>query len=858
MKTAPLHFAVASLVLLVGLLAVALVVVLGGCAEEAHSGLPEAEEPLFVDVALSAGITHRHHRPVLDAQLSNIMSWMASVGAAVASADYDGDGWQDFFVTESRKGEPNLLYRNQGDGSFAEVGEQAGLAQANDARGTSMDAVWGDYDNDGLVDLYLVRWGTDSLYRNQGDGTFREVTAEVFQRRDGQPGTEWANGNAAIFLDFDRDGLLDIYVGNYFREVDLWHLGSTRIMHEDFERARNGGANYLYQQQGDGSFVEVAEKHGVADPGWTLAVGAADLDGDGWPDLYAADDFGPDQLFLSDGEGSWRNATESALGYDTKKGMNVDFGDFNNDGWLDIYVSNITTAEYLQEGNMLWYNEGPDESGEIHFTDVGLEARAYDGGWGWGAKFFDYDNDGDLDIVAVNGFISAGEGSYWYDLASWTVTGEHSDDARNWPAIGDRSFSGYERTRLWRNEGLLAFTENAGPTGLDSDRDGRGIAVVDYDNDGDLDLFIANQGDAPQLFRNGLLDHRQTAAGAHWLRVALVTDPSSGVNRDGIGTRVTLATAAGVLVRERDGGNGFAGQSEPRLHFGLGTVDLVEMLEVRWPDGGLQYFEDVAVDQILTLHQDPGSYAERRELEISQPRRLSPLPGTQVAKRALPSAAEIEGQLAELESLLRGVYQAREASDYRRLAAEYDAHDRAIAFLTERADTTKNPAWRIELSVAYVDKIPACGGLAAIVCKGSVAKRGLDEADKVLAAQPDSWLALYSRGMNHLHWPRALRHSDDAARDLERCAELQEQSGVVAPYQQRVYVALGQAYAKAGRYDEARRAWRRGLGRFPGADELERHLEIDSDDELLSFVKEKRSLQAPVDTDLSFYDSEGS
>ena len=260
-------------------------------------------------MARQAGITHQHHKPVLDSKLDNIMAWMTSVGAAAAATDYDNDGWIDLYVTDSRKGEPNRLYRNDGIGadgqaSFTEVGAAVALADVNGDAGASMDAVWGDYDNDGWADLYLVRWGRDSLYRNNGPGadgqiTFSEVSKTLFRQRDGEPGIDWANGNGAIFLDFDLDGRLDIYVGNYFREVDLWNLEDTRILHESFETARDGGGNFLFHQQADGTFSEIAAEKGLDDVGWTLAVGSADLNGDNWPDIYSANDFGPDQLFLS-------------------------------------------------------------------------------------------------------------------------------------------------------------------------------------------------------------------------------------------------------------------------------------------------------------------------------------------------------------------------------------------------------------------------------------------------------------------------------------------------------------------------------------------------------------------------------
>ncbi len=834
-------------------LALAAAAVLGsGCSGDA---VAERGEPrTFTDVTQQAGITHRHHKPVLDSQLAPIMSWMASVGAAVAAGDADNDGWIDLYVTDSRQGEPNYLYMNQGDGTFTEVGAQAGVADLNGEHGTSMDAVWGDFDNDGWVDLYVVRWGRDVLLRNNGRGadgrlSFTDVSEQHFRRRGGEPGIDWANGNAAIFFDFDLDGRLDIYVGNYFAEVDLWNLEDTRIMHDDFERARNGGHNFLYHQQDDGSFVEVATDLGLDDPGWTLAVGAGDLDDNGWPDLYCADDFGPDQLFLNRG-GSFANVSDTAIGFDSKKGMNVDFGDFDNDGWLDVYVTNITTAEYLQEGNMLWYNQGLGDDGELKMIDIALESGTYDGGWGWGAKFFDYDNDGDLDIVSANGFISAGEGSYWYDLASWTVTGIDSADARNWPPIGERSFSGYERLRLWRNDGLYSFTEQAKNAGLESISDGRGIAVVDYDNDGDLDVFVANQDAEPNLYRN---DH---GAPGHWLTVTLEIDPATGVNRDAVGSRLTAVTSGTLRIRERDGGNGYSGQSDPRVHFGLGDAVRLDLLEVRWPDGGLQYLEDVEVDQAITVRQDPARYASKVAVAVATSSYEQPEQEKAPAPPAI-EPSELDRQLADMERRLRSApFERNLASAYRLRAATYDQHDRAVAYLEELVEARGEPNLRIELALAYIDRIPACGGLAAIVCKGSMAKKGLDQLDLVLEEHPDSWLATYCRGMNHLHWPRALLHSEDAAGDLERAVEIQSRGGVVSPYHRRTYLALGQAWAKAGRYQEGRQAWRRGLELFPQDAELQAHLAIDSDEELLDYVLEQRSLEQTIDTGLEFYTEE--
>ena len=877
----------------------------------------------FTDVTATAGITNRHHKPILDHQLDNIMSWVSSVGAAAAAADFDRDGWLDLYVTDSRQGLPNHLYRNNGNGTFTDVAPQAGLAFVNtDEKGASMDCVWGDYDNDGWPDLYLVRWGNDSLFRNNRDGTFTEVTQKHFRKRDSSPGTDWANGCAAIFLDYNLDGRLDIYVGNYFEEHNLWHLKTTKIMHDDFEKARNAGRNFLYRQNSDGTFTEVAGALGLDDSGWTLAVGAADLNNDGWPDIYCANDFGPDQLFLNDQRGSFTNVTATAIGFDTKKGMNVDFGDLDGDGWLDIYVADITTAEYLQEGNMLWHNHGIGPNGLLTFTDIALETGTYDGGWGWGAKFFDADNDGDLDIIAVNGFISAGEGNYWYDLASWTVKGQDVSDAKNWPTIGNRSFSGYEKNRFWRNDGSFSFSERAHEYGLDSTRDGRGLVCFDYDNDGDLDVFVANQDQPPQFYRNNLIEAKSkppltpalspsegerenrppvrdeaaradrtkrfdsskpppntpplprrggesrgegastsgspaTAPTNHWLMLQLLGNPKTGITRDALGARVTIITAAGRQTREHNGGKCYSGQSDPRLHFGLGPESSARLLEVRWPDGGLQYLENVAVDQLLTLRQDPSQYSSRVTLAPAAPMARSPAKTEAAKPPPALSAAELEKTLAELEKQLRQSRPGyRPASRYRALCAGHEQHDRSIKFFQQML--TVNPTnqhARLELGCAFVDKIPACGGLAAIVSKGTLASKSLDQLNAYLAAEPESWVGYYTRGINHLHWPRALRHSDDAARDLARCVQLQQQTGKPdKPHYLRAHVALGDAFAKNGQSAKAREAWREGMKLFPNAKALKERLEIPDDAKLLKFVEGQCSLDRPIDTDLSFLD----
>ena len=804
----------------------------------------------FLDVTTPAGFTHVHHKPYLDTKLDPIMPWVASVGAAAASGDFDGDSWMDLYVTDSHKGNPNHLYRNRSDGTFVDVGAEAGVADVNDDSGTSMDCVWGDYDNDGHLDLFVVKWGRDHLFRNNGNGTFTDVTARAFRNENGEPGSPWANGCSATWVDYDGDGLLDLYVGNYFAPLDLWNLPHTRIMHDDFEKARNAGENFLFHNDGDGTFTEVARKLELDDPGWTLSVGHGDIDNDGWPDIYCANDFGTDQVFINQRDGTFRNVTDVAFGQDTKKGMNVDFGDFDGNGWLDIYVTNITTDEYLQEGNMLWHNNASDEDGVPIFMDIGVEAEAHDGGWGWGAKFFDFDNDGDLDIVSVNGFITAGEGSYWYDLASWTVTGQDVADAKNWPPIGNRSFSGCESTRLWRNDGQQRFTEIAAQVGVDDSHDGRGVVVLDYDNDGDLDLYLANQGSAPRFFRNDV------GASRHWLAMRLTGRPEAGSNRDAIGARVTVVTGAGSQIRELDGGNSYCGQSDRRIYFGLGDEMIVSTLEVRWPSRRVQVMHNVRVDQILAI-EEPATVPEVASL----------IPTDREATATLPDRGRGEPEVVlppeERDALISGIEERMRrqpddlalASKYRTLCVELGEHERSVLFFeqfVEEHPTVRNP--RLQLAAAYVDKMPCCGGMAAVVSKGTLARQALDQIDMLIDADETWWVAVYSRAMNHLHWPRALKHSADSARDFRRCIELQMTDGPpnARSYFVRAYVGLGDALAKDGHFHEAKQAWKEGIEAFPANRELEERLALKTAEEARAYVEKVRNLEQQIDTDFSF------
>jgi hypothetical protein len=266
--------------------------------------------------------------------------------------------------------------------------------------------------------------------------------------------------------------------------------------------------------------------------------------------------------------------------------MNVDVADFNNDGWLDIYVTNIYD-DYMKECAMLWQNMGDGT-----FADVSQEVGVCDTGWGWGAKFFDYDNDGWLDLYVMNGWVSAGKDNYVPDIFAM-VTKPNVDltDARNWPPIGNKSLSGYERKRLFHNVGGV-FKEEASRHGLDSLKDGRGIAVADFDNDGRLDLFVTNADEEANLYRNILPTH------AHWVTFVLEGTKS---NHFAIGAQVRLTVGGKTYLQYVNGGNGFAAQSTTRIHFGLGALTKIDSIEVRWPSGLRQTFTGPVADQFYKI-----------------------------------------------------------------------------------------------------------------------------------------------------------------------------------------------------------------------------------------------------------------
>lgn len=549
------------------------------------------------EAAKTAGIAFQHTAPTLDPKLNHIMEQVASMGAAVSVADFDRDGWQDIYVTNSGEGSRNALYRNLGNGSFADVAGVLGVEGMNSReQGVSMGAVWGDYDNDGYEDLFVYKWGRPVLYHNDG--------GKAFTRADEGAGLPaWVNANTAIWFDYDRDGRLDLFIGGYYAEsLNLWNLKDTKMMPESFEYAANGGRKYLLRNLtekpgGPTKFEDVSEKLGVKSTRWALAAVAADLRGTGFPDLFIANDYAVSELFFNDGGKRFREVgKQTGVGYAPKSGMTAAIGDVLNQGQFGIYVTNISEEGVLVQGNNLWMPKAGTAGDNIKYENLANAMGVEIGGWSFGAQFGDLNNDGFQDIYATNGNVSLDRTkSYWYDYSK--VAGGNKaiiSDAANWPPLNGRSLSGYQQKRVWLNDGAGSFKEVAQLVGVTDVFDGRAVAMADFSNTGKLDVVVANQ-------KGPLLLYKNTAAPDHkWIAFELEGAVS---NRSAIGAQVRVSWNGQQQVQEVSGGSGFCAQNQRRVHFGLGKTASVERVEIRWPSGKVQTMSAPEANKIHKLKE---------------------------------------------------------------------------------------------------------------------------------------------------------------------------------------------------------------------------------------------------------------
>jgi hypothetical protein len=511
---------------------------LGACV-----GLLAAGRPLcvgattFTDVTVAAGITHVHAIAGIPEDPARTLFF--SGGAA--AGDFDGDGLVDLVF--SRIDAPNVLYRNRGDGTFEPRTTAAGFSTASRTNGV----VSGDVDNDGDLDLYMTTVGgtRNFLYLNDGRGLFVDAgTAHAAALANGQP----RSGHGASFGDYDGDGYLDLATGDW----------GNQALRSQSRLLRNRGA------AAPGQFIDVTAAAGIdayrKSYSFRFTPRFADLDRDGRADLTFTADFVTSQLFWNQGDGSFVDGTAAAGVGTDPNGMGAAFGDYDGDGDLDWFITctnNNPQSPVFGGWNRLFRNEGNRQ-----FTDVTEAAGVRDSGWGWGASFFDYDNDGDLDLAATNGYNGPG----WQD----------------------------DQTRLFRNDGGT-FVDASTGAGIVDRGQGRGLLHLDYDADGDIDLLVVNNDSAPVLYRNdGGNEHG-------WLRVA---PQGTASNRDGIGAWITVTPDRDrperKLVWEIDGGSSYLSQSERTAHFGLGAHSgLVDQVEIEWPSGIRQRFENVPANQTL-------------------------------------------------------------------------------------------------------------------------------------------------------------------------------------------------------------------------------------------------------------------
>jgi hypothetical protein len=544
----------------------------------------------FQEVSKQAGVNFKHHSPKLDPQIDPILPQIASTGASVSVCDFDKDGWNDFYVTNSCFGFKNALYHNQKDGTFLDVAEKMGVADLNiEGSGVSMGAVWADYDNDGFEDLLVYKWGRPELFRNDHGTGFTNVT-----EKSGLP--KWINANSAIWLDYNSDGYVYLFIGGYYREdIDLWHLKTTKILTESFEYSQNGGRSYLFKNMGDGTFRDVTLETGLTSTKWTLAAGAVDLNHDGYPELFIANDYGINELYFNDKGNKFIEKGKNALiGLAPKSGMNVSFGDTYNNGKFGIYVSNITEEGVLLQGNNFWVPYA-DKEKVLYVNEAGkcgIEA----GGWSYGAQFGDFNNDGFQDLYVANGFISGKKGtSYWYDYSK--VTGGNSaiiSDVKNWPAMKGRSQSGYQQNKIWLNEGNGHFSDVANYAADSESYDSRAVALADLWNRGALDVIVANQNNNLMIYKNNV-NHEN-----HWIAFEL---EGSGSNRSAIGSIVELYWDSKMQSQVITGGIGFSSQNQRRLQFGLGKISKVDKAVILWPNGKEQIVENPESDRLNKIQE---------------------------------------------------------------------------------------------------------------------------------------------------------------------------------------------------------------------------------------------------------------
>jgi hypothetical protein len=494
-----------------------------------------------------------------------------TMGGGGAFLDYDSDGWMDIYLvnvgaTPYHKPKTpirNALYRNNGDGTFADVTEKAGVAGGGFGQGVAV----GDFNNDDRPDIYVTNYGKNILYRNNGDGTFTDATDKA-----GVGDTRWST--SAAFFDYDRDGLLDLFVCNYMD----WDFsknvfcGENRPGYRSYCHPNNfkGISNVLYRNNGDGTFADVTKKSGIeTNDGKGLGVVCADFNNDGWMDIYVANDAVRNFLFVNNGDGTFTDnglIAEVAYGINGKpeSGMGCDFGDIDGDGLLDLIVTNIDL-----EANNIYHNNGDGTFIDVT-VKVGL-ARAALLFSGFGVRFADYDNDADLDLVIANGH-PLDNVHLFRDGVTWAER----------PFVHDNQAGNFIDVSNERGEAMK------------KNYSGRGLAMGDYDNDGDSDFLLVQNVGPPVLLRNDGGNQN------NWIGLQLAGTKS---NRDAVGAQVTVIAGDLKVVRQLVGGGSYTAAHDPRLIVGLGKRNKVDSIEIRWPSGSIDKITNVELNRYMKIKE---------------------------------------------------------------------------------------------------------------------------------------------------------------------------------------------------------------------------------------------------------------